>query len=225
MFINTHDRLNVPSSLGLVKTFDKVEDPASRVPDMLAFDNDASVSVDLRFDANYDKAFVLSTVDSSGAGKNVVNGQDDTFKVAIDGEAAITVDITTGSPRTAVQFCADVNAALLAAGGRTALAKCYVSGNYIKVMSGTTGLGSSVEIVTVANNCYTVWGFAVGVATATTSWELNLQGGSAITVAAGGMKTFINVRPKATRLRIRGVASVPVQIDATLMFRHSGVQQ
>lgn len=225
MFINTHDRLNVPSSLGLVKTFDKVSDPATRVPDVLAFDNDASVSADLRFDANYDKAFVLSSVDSSGAGENVQNGVDDAFKVAIDGEAAVLVDITTGSPRTAAQFCADVNAILVAAGGNTAKAKCFVSGNYIKVMSGTTGQGSSVEIVTVAANCYTVWGFVVGVATADTSWELNLQGGSAITLAAGGMKTWINTRPKATRLRIRGVASVAVQIDCTLMHRHSGVQQ
>jgi hypothetical protein len=224
MFIATHDRLNVPSSLGLVKTFDKVADPATRVPDVFAFDNDASVGVDLRFDANYDKAFVINSIDVS-SGKNVVNAQDDTFKVSIDGETAVTVDITAGTPRTAAQFCADVNAALLAAGGNTAKAKAIVAGNYIKLMSGTTGVGSSVEILTATNACYTVWGWTVGLTTAAESWELNLQGGSAITINAGGMKSWINVRPHATRLRVRGVASVAVQMDATLMYRHSGVQQ
>lgn len=226
MFINAHDRLNVPSTLGTVQTYDTIADPATRVPDMIALDNDASVAVDVRFDANYNKAFVQGTVDCT-AGKNIVDNTSDKFKVSIDGETAVVIDITAGAPTSLADILASLNAGLLAAGGNTAKATAIaVGGKYIRISSGTEGSNSSVEILTVAANAYTLLGFTAGShGTNENSYDLNLQGASAVTVNAGGMKSWIVTRPKAKRLRIRGVASVPVQIDATLMYRHSGVQQ
>lgn len=228
MFLNSHLRMLIPATLGPVigidnqpVTFSKVTDMGIRVPDFIAFMNDSDVDVTLRFDAGNNKAQATGTVSGT---YNVQNGTSDTVKVSIDGETAVTIDLTAGAARTPAQVVADINAALLAAGGSTALAKAIIhSTDKIAIVSGTTGTSSSVEIITVAANAYTILGLTVGVYNSTNSFVLDIV--SPVTVKAKGKGIFNNPRPSAPMLRVRGVASVAVMIDATPLHGYSGVQQ
>ena len=228
MFLNAHLRLSIPAVLGDVVTFNKIEDPASRVPDIIAFQNDSDMDVTLHFDAGNNKAQVVSTVDISG-GITTTNDTDDKLKIAIDGEAAVTVDLTAGAGRTRANLCTDINAILLAAGGNTAKAKAVLSGTkYIAIVSGTVGQFSSVEIQSVTNNAYTALGFTVGTVTNESSFTPDIV--TAITIQAKGMSTFTNPRKSAPLLKVRGrvgdgTTGVNVVIDATTLFAYSGVQQ
>lgn len=223
MILNSHLRLAIPSSTDEVVAFHRSVDAGIKVPAMIGFQNDGDQDVTLSFDAGSDKGMVVSTVDGSG-GYTIGSGSSDKFKVAIDGEAAVTVTITNGS-RSRAQVLTDINAALAAAGGNTAKAKAILVGTkYIAIVSGTSGIGSSVEIVTVATNAYTVLGVTVGVYGSTNSWQPDIV--SSITVKAKGYAAFTNPRPGASSLRIRGTGNgVSSVIDATPMFVYNGVQQ
>lgn len=221
MFLNAHLRLNIPATVGTVATFSKVEDSGIRVPDMIAFMNDSDVDVTLYLDAGQNRAEAAGSVAATFA---IVNDTSDKVKVAIDGEAAVTIDLTAGGARTAAQIISDINTALIAAGGNTANARAieWATGK-IAIVSGSTGLTSSVEIQTVANNAYTVLGLTVGTYTSTNSFRNSIV--NSITVKAKGKGVFNNPRVAAPVLRIRGSASVPVTIDATTLFAYNGVQQ
>lgn len=227
MFLNSHLRMLIPATLGPVYgidnqpvTFSKITDMGIRVPDFIAFMNDSDVDVTLRFDAGNNKAQATGTVSGNFV---ISNGSADTVKVSIDGEAAVTIDITTGT-RTPAQVVTDINAALAAAGGNTALAKAIIhTTDKIAIVSGTTGTASSVEIMTVANHAYAILGLTVGVYNSTNSFVLDIV--SPVTVKAKGRGIFNNPRPAAPMLRVRGVATVPVMIDATPLHAYSGVQQ
>jgi hypothetical protein len=72
MFLNSHQRILVPSVLGVAVTFAQVgptglngsADPGLKVPTMIAFDNDSDYDVVLHFDASDDGT---NFVDDSGA--------------------------------------------------------------------------------------------------------------------------------------------------------------
>jgi hypothetical protein len=223
MFIGAHQRLLIPAVLGEVIKFDNVQDAGIRVPAAIVLENDSDVQVVVRFDANLDKAEILSTV--SGAGNfNIVGGANDALKISIDEDTAVDITLTAGGARTLAEVATDINAAFVAAvGNAAAAARCVVSGNYLDIMSGTVGAGSSVRFVTVLLNAYATLGFAVGVTLAEDTWSLNIV--SPVTVKAKGHSFFMNPRPSAKRLRLRGLAVPAVVIDATLLYRHSGVQQ
>lgn len=223
MFLNSHQRLLIPASLGEVLKFNNVEDAGLRVPAAIVLENDSDVEAQVHFDANLDKAEILSTV--SGAGNfNIVGGANDALKISIDEDTAVDVTLTAGGARTLAQVAGDINAVFAAAAGNAALAaRCVVSGNYLDIMSGTTGAGSSVRFVAVANNAYATLGFVVGLTRAEDTWANDIV--AHVHVKAKGHSFFMNPRPGAKRLRIRGVATPAVMIDATVMYRHSGVQQ
>lgn len=228
MFLNAHQRFLIPAVLGDVAVFNKVEDPATRVPDVIAFQNDSDMDVTLHFDAGNFKAQVTSTEDASG-GLTVVNDTSDKIKVAIDGEEAITIDLTAGA-RTRAQIITDINAAFAAASGvNTKKAKAILIGTkYIAIVSGTTGQFSSVDIQAVTNAAYTLIGLAVGTATAENSFTADIV--AALTIKAKGLGTFTNPRKNSPLLKIRGVVGngatgVNVMVDATTLFAYGGVQQ
>lgn len=220
-FLNSHLRLNIPASLGSVVTFSRVDDPGIRVPDMIAFMNDSDVDVTLHLDAGQNKAEAQGSVAATFA---ITNDSNDKVKVSIDGEAAVTIDLTAGGARTAAQVISDINTALIAAGGATANARAITwTANKIAIVSGSTGQTSSVELQAVTNDAYTTLGLTAGTYTAGSSYRLDIV--SQITVKARGKGVFNNPRTSAKILRIRGVASVPVTIDATPLFAYTGVQQ
>lgn len=224
MILNSHLRLAIPASTAEVVAFHRSVDAGIKVPAMIGFQNDGDQDVTLSFDAGSNKGMIVSTVDGSG-NYNIGSGTSDKVKVAIDGEAAVTITLTNGASRTRAQVIADINTALLAAGGNTALAKAILVGTkYIAIVSGTAGIGSSVEIVTVATNAYTVLGLTVGVYVPTNSWQPDIV--SSITIKSKGYAAFTNPRPGAASLRIRGTGSgVATVIDATPMYVYNGVQQ
>lgn len=223
MFLNAHQRLAIPASLGDVITFARPVDAGIRVPAIIGFMNDGDQDVDLHFDASNNKGQVTGTADGS-SGYAISNGSSDTIKLSIDGETAVTIDLgsSTISRASAV---GTINASLVAAGGNTALAQAILVGTkYIALVSGTSGQGSSVQVMTVANNAYTVLGLTIGTYTNETSFILDIV--TAITVKAKGFASFTNPRPGAQALKIRGTGNgVASMIDATMMYSFSGVQQ
>lgn len=228
MFLNAHLRLAIPAVLGDVQIFNKVEDPATRVPDIIAFQNDSDMDVTLHFDAGNNKAQVVSTVDGSG-GYTTTSGAK-TLKIAIDGETAVEFNLTVGAGRTIAQCITEINAALAGAGGNTAKARAVPNGTkYIAIVSGTVGQFSSVEILTPSgNSANALLGFAVGVGTNENSFVPDIV--NAITIQAKGMSSFVNPRKSSPLLKIRGVVGngstgVNVMIDATTLFSYGGVQQ
>lgn len=220
MFLNSHLRLSIPATLGAVTTFTKVEDSGIRVPDFILFQNDGDVDVVLHLDAGQNKA---EAAGSAAGNFTVGNGSSDTVKVSIDGESAVTIDLTAGT-RTAAQVIGDINTALIAAGGATANARAIAwAANKVAIVSGSSGQGSSVEIMTVANNAYTVLGLTVGLYTAANSFRNDIV--NSITVKAKGKGVFNNPRVGSMLLRLRGSATVATMIDATPCFAYNGVQQ
>ena len=223
-FITSHLRLSIPASLGGVYTFNRIEDPATRVPNIVAFMNDGEVDVTLHFDAGNNKAMLVSTVDASSG--LVIDSTHKTLKLAIDGGDPFEFSLTTGSPRTRAEIITDINTALAAEGGSAALAQAVPVGtDFIGIVSGSSGVQSSVSILTpAANDVTATLGF--------TSGDEGLAGSSFVedivsplTIKAKGEGTFVNPRKSSVALRIRGVAAVATMIDGTAMFSYSGVQQ
>jgi hypothetical protein len=218
--------LAIPAVLGDVVTFSTVEDPSTRVPDMIAFMNDSDIDVTLHFDAGNNKAQVISTVDGSGG--YTVGSTTKTLNIAIDGEDPVEFNLTTGS-RSQAQVAADINTALAGAGGNTALARAVPYGNGIAIVSGTTGEFSAVTIGTPSgNSANAVIGLTPGTSTNGTSFSPDIV--ESITIVAKGQGTFVNPRKSAPSLRIRGQVGdgstgVSAMIDATTLFSYSGVQQ
>ena len=225
MFLNAHQRLSVPSALGFVALFSTVEDPATGVPDIIAFQNDGEVDVTLHFDAANNKA----EADGATAGTYNVGSTTDQMLVAIDGETAVAITLSHGGTQTAANVCTDINTALTAAGGNTALARAVVRSNKVVILSGTTGQFSVVDIQAPAtHSAYGLLGFTVGTNTADSSFSQDIV--SNITVKAKGVGTFTNPRKAAKALQIRGqvgdgTTGVNTIIDATTLYRYSGVQQ
>lgn len=225
MYLNSHLRLSIPSALGFVQLFSTVEDPATAVPDIIAFQNDGEVAVTLHFDAANNKAEADGTI----AGTYNIGGTTDQMLIAIDGETAVAITLTHGGTQTAANIAADINSALGAAGGNTKLAQAVVRSNKVVILSGTTGQFSVVDVQAPAtHSAYGLLGFTVGTNTADTSFALDIV--SPITINAKGLATFINPRKAAKALQVRGqvgdgTTGVNSVIDATPLFRYSGVQQ
>lgn len=226
MFLNAHQRLQIPSALGDVMTFSTVEDPATRVPDIIAFINDGEVDVTLHFDASNNKA----EADGSVAGTyNITSGSNDQLLIAVDGETAVAITLSAGATQTAAQVAGNINTAFAAAGGNTALAMAVVRSNKVVILSGTTGEGSIIDVqAPTTHSANATLGLTVFTNTADTSFQNDIV--SNITINAKGAETFINPRPAARGLRIRGQVGsgstgVSTVIDATTLFRYSGVQQ
>jgi hypothetical protein len=226
MFIGSHQRLLVPAALGLVLKFDNVQDAGIRVPAAIAFENDSDVDVTIRADANLDKAEVISTVNGAG-GYAIVAATNDALKISIDEDVDVDIVLTAGAPAARAQVITEINAAFVAAVGNAASnARAYVSGNFIVIMSGSVGDQSSVRFKAVAHNAAATLGFAIALTKAEDTWILNIV--APITIDAKGHNVFTNPRPAARRLQLRGLAGTigpAVVIDATVLYRHSGLQQ
>lgn len=220
MFITSHNRLSIPSSLGEIDRFSNPNDPGQKVPYAFHFDNDSGLAVALHIDAGMDKADVTC---ATAQNYNITNDSNDKLSISIDGEAAVTVDLTAGAARTAAQVVTDINAVFAAASGNTKKAMAYVAGTKVRIVSGTTGSGSSIEFLTIANGAAATLGFTIGKYTNEDAFVLDVV--NTITVQPGGVGSFVNARPGARVIRLRGSASSPVQIDCTVVNRHSGVQQ
>lgn len=225
MFLNAHERLNIPAVAGEVIRFGMggKEYPGLKVPNVLAFDNDSTLDVTLNFDAKDDRVWVESSV-AQGAGGYDLTGADK-FKISIDGEAAITVTLAGGNDATAAEIAGSFNTAFAAATGNTAKARAIVTGtgatSKVRIISGSRGAESKIQILTIADHAYTVTGFTVGVVTEAWTSAIIAQK----VIKAGGMLTVENPRPNAAAIRIRGSATAAVVIDCTPLFRHNGVQQ
>ena len=238
MFINAHLRLPIPGILGPVITtpnpagysvpplFSMFEDPATYVPDIIAFQNDSDTAVTLHFDSSNWKAQVYATV----ASPFNVTSSNLNLLIQVDGETPVAIALATGGSQTAAQVAANINTAFAAAGGNTSLAVAQAvvvsSNTVVRITSGTQGELSQVNIQTPASNsANALLGFTVGSSTADSSYILDIV--SPITINAKGMGTFINPRRGAPILAMRGVTAtgVPAVIDATTLYRHSGVQQ
>jgi len=228
MFLNAHERLNIPASAAEVIRFGigGKEFPGLRVPNVLAFHNDSLLDVTLNFDATDDRVWVESPNAQGAGGYDCTDETTDKIKFAIDGETAITVDLGTyGNNATAAEVATGINAALVAAGGKTALARAIVTGAdataKVRIISGSIGSESKIEIMTPAAHANTGLGFVVGVYTEAWTSAIIAQK----VVKAGGLLTVENPRPGSSAIRIRGSASAAVVIDCTLLYSHTGVQQ
>jgi hypothetical protein len=235
MFLNSHLRLQIPPTLGVVSgvtpesggVFDRTVDPSTRVPDIIAFMNDSDMDVTLHFDVGNSKALITTTVD--GSGNYTVGAGTAALEIAIDGEAPVSFNLTTGT-RTIAQVCTDINAALAAAGGNTALARAIPNGTkYISIVSGSVGQFSSVQILAPASNSGNAnLGLTVGTYTSQNSFLADIV--SPLTIQSKGQGVFTNPRKNAAMLQIRGqvhdgTTGLSVMIDGTALFSYSGVQQ
>jgi hypothetical protein len=244
MFINAHLRLAIPGVLGPVTQtpapaslstglpvvngplFDTTEDPATRVPNIIAFQNDGEVAVTLHFDAGNNKAQIQGTVAATyNIGSTNLN-----LLIQVDGETPVAIVLSTGGTQTAANICTNINAAFAAAGGNTSLAiaqdKVISGSHYVLITSGTTGVGSQINIQAPAtNSANSTLGFVVANNTAYTSFQVDIV--SALTINAKAIGTFVNPRPGAAMLQIRGVGAggVNTVIDATTLYSHNGIQQ
>lgn len=221
MFLNSHLRLNIPAVLGSVVVISKTEDAGIRPPDYFLFLNDSDVDVEIHIDAGRNKAEAQGTVDGTFA---ITNDSNDKIKVAIDGDAAVTIDLSAGGTQSAQDIVDDINAALIAAGGAAASARAIIwGGNQIAIVSGSSGLGSSVELQAVTNDAYTTLGLTAGTYTSANSFRNDIV--QDVTIVAKGKGMISNPMTAAPAIRLRGVAAVPVTIDATPMWAYNGVQQ
>jgi hypothetical protein len=156
---------------------------------------------------------VVGTVDGSG-GFTITSGTR-VIKLSVDGETAITINLTTGS-RSLAQVVAEINVALSTAGGNTALALSLIAGGiHVEILGGTSGAASSIQILTVTNNAYTVLGFTVGSTTTTSSFSADrpVKIKSAETVTALGVSRPVAIVPAETWAAVADKTRVGLLIE------------
>ncbi len=101
-----------------------------------------------------------TTGTASATQLTITTGSNDKLSITVDGGSAQVVTLTGGGLRTAAQVVTDINAVLLT----SATASADANG-HIKIVSASTGTGSSIAFNAVANDAYTTLGLSVGTTT------------------------------------------------------------
>jgi len=124
-------------------------------------------------------ATVASVTGTADESFNITLGVDDAVSLIIDGRDQVDVTLTAGATQTAADVVADINGAFDAVFGAGVLNPASVSGTKVLLTSpggfDGGGPGSSVEIVTVAADAYTVLGLTVGVTYGAEGTEVEVQ--------------------------------------------------
>ncbi len=103
--------------------------------------------------------FVAGTTTGAASASQlaITTGSNDKLSITVDGGAAQVVTLSGGGLRTAAQVVTDINAVL----GASATASADANG-HLKIVSASTGTGSSITLNAVANDAYTTLGITAG---------------------------------------------------------------